>query len=306
MIPRGWLGVAIGVILLLPAAILAAEVSAEAKPAADSEEAVVERTIRASIGWAMDKDKQLLYDSVARDADFFIFHPDSNGTIVGFEAFQQLVDGVFMSPKFKAKDFQLKELRVHISRGGDTAWFSSLLDDHGEWDGRPTGWDNARWTGVLEKRAGKWVLVQMHFSLPADPAPAEPARKEVWDTIQAFCRTWAGEGNADGLREYFHPDIITASPDRRDRVEGRDANIQAYKDFLASTKVTGWTLRGEKILVLGRGDAAVADFEYEIPLERNGQATLATGRDTMVLVKRAGRWWIVADHFSPFPKRQTP
>jgi hypothetical protein len=30
------------------------------------------------------------------------------------------------------------------------------------------GWDNCRWTGTLEKRGGKWVVVQMHFSFPKD------------------------------------------------------------------------------------------------------------------------------------------
>ena len=48
------------------------------------------------------------------------------------------------------------------------AWFSCLLDDFGEWDGQPVGWKDCRWTGVLEKREGKWLLVQQHFSLASD------------------------------------------------------------------------------------------------------------------------------------------
>ena len=42
----------------------------------------------------------------------------------------------------------------------------------GEWDGKPVGWKDARWTGVLERRSGKWVIVQMHFSFASDRAPA--------------------------------------------------------------------------------------------------------------------------------------
>jgi len=44
------------------------------------------------------------------------------------------------------------------------AWWYCMLDDINEWDGQPASWENTRWTGVLEKREGKWVIVQMHFS----------------------------------------------------------------------------------------------------------------------------------------------
>jgi hypothetical protein len=83
-----------------------------------------------------------------------------------------------MSDRFKATDFALHDLRIDLSRSGDVAWYSARLDDHGEWDGRKTGWDDARWTGVLEKRAGKWVIAQMHFSLASDVVAAQAAKPD--------------------------------------------------------------------------------------------------------------------------------
>lgn len=142
------------------------------------ESAEVEKVIRASIGWALTKDRETLLDAVAQDAGFFIFHPDSASTVAGFEAFRKMVDEVFMDPRFKATDFAVRDLRIQFSRANDVAWYSAFLDDHGTFDGKPTGWDDARWTGVLEKRDGKWVLVQMHFSLAQNPLSLEPIRKE--------------------------------------------------------------------------------------------------------------------------------
>jgi ketosteroid isomerase-like protein len=55
-------------------------------------------------------------------------------------------------------------MRINISNSGDVAWYSAILDDFGEWNGKPTAWRNTRWTGVLEKRDERWVIVQMHFS----------------------------------------------------------------------------------------------------------------------------------------------
>jgi len=124
----------------------------------------IEKVISASIGWALNKDLDLLYGCFAQDSSFFIFHPDSATTITGFENFKKL-SSFWMNPKFKATDFAVRDLRVNFSSSGDVAWYSCYLDDHALWDGKKIGWDNARWTGVLEKRGGRWLIVQMHFSL---------------------------------------------------------------------------------------------------------------------------------------------
>lgn len=134
----------------------------------DAEITAIRQSIHDSIGWAMTKDTQQLYSALAQDADFFIFHPDSASTIVGFDAFRQLVEGFFMHPDFKATSFEVKELRITRARCGEVAWFSAMLDDFGEWQGRPTAWNDARWTGVLEQRDGRWVITQMHFSFAKD------------------------------------------------------------------------------------------------------------------------------------------
>ena len=135
--------------------------------------AQIKQVIDKSIGWAMDKDIDALYACMAQDDNFFIFHPNSTGTIKGFKAFKAYAERIFLNPAFKATRYEIKDLKVNLSPTGQTAWFSCLLDDYGEWDGTPMGWDNARWTGVLEKRADKWVLVQMHFSLATDAQSSE-------------------------------------------------------------------------------------------------------------------------------------
>lgn len=134
----------------------------------DEERNAVEKVIYDSIGWALTKDIDRLFSIVARDEDFFIYHPDSKSTITGFEAFKRLGERVWMRDEFKATDFTIKDLRVKFAQLGNAAWYACLLDDHAEWKGQPTGWDDCRWTGTLEKRHGQWVIVQMHFSFPKD------------------------------------------------------------------------------------------------------------------------------------------
>ena len=134
----------------------------------ESERIEVEKVIHDCIGWALTKDVDRLFSIVAQDDDFFIFHPDSKSTIVGFEAFKNLGERVWMKDEFRAVDFSVKDLRLKFAEMGNAAWFSCFLDDHAEWNGQPKGWDNCRWTGTLEKRGDRWIVVQMHFSFPKD------------------------------------------------------------------------------------------------------------------------------------------
>jgi ketosteroid isomerase-like protein len=134
-----------------------------------AEKARIGKVIRTSIEWAMTKDTVASYACFAQDSNLFFFNPDKS-TTEGWRSFKETTETFFMDPKFKAEHSAFNDLRIHLSKSGDVAWFSCLLIDHNTYDGRPANWDDVRWTGVLEKREGKWVIVQMHFS----------RRKKTW------------------------------------------------------------------------------------------------------------------------------
>ncbi len=144
-----------------------------AKASRAKEKAAIEKNIRASIGWALTKDRPLAESVMAHDDRLFIFNPDSKST-VGWDQLVKEFD-FWMDPRFKATRFEVRDLRIDISRSGDVAWWSCILDDLGEWDGKPIGWQDTRWTGVIEKRQRKWIIVQMHFSFAEDVVRAKAA-----------------------------------------------------------------------------------------------------------------------------------
>jgi hypothetical protein len=83
--------------------------------------------------------------------------------IRGFNEFKQN-ESFWGNPGFKAIKYDIRDLTIHFSQDADVAWFYCILDDINEWKSQPAEWMNIRWTGVLEKRKEKWVIVQMHFS----------------------------------------------------------------------------------------------------------------------------------------------
>lgn len=166
--------------VLVLAAVTAAAAAAQTADA-DAEKAEVIKVIETSIKWCFpEKSRERLYGAVAHDSTYFMFHPGSQATIIGFEAFKQFSERVFMVDECKPLGSTIKNLRVVLSRSGDVAWFSCLLDDWGEWGGEPWNWKDTRWTGVLQKMDGKWVMMQQHFSNAEDAV-----RAEVMEEIKA-------------------------------------------------------------------------------------------------------------------------
>lgn len=123
---------------------------------------LIKSSINSSIGWAKTKDFGLLYSVIANDSNYLEVDPNP-GIIKGFDRFRKN-ESFWGSPDFKAVSYEIRDLTINLSQKGEVAWFYCVLDDVNEWKGQPASWMNTRWTGVLEKRDGKWVIVQMHFS----------------------------------------------------------------------------------------------------------------------------------------------
>ena len=126
----------------------------------------VTKAINNVFGWAVNKDFDLFFSTIADDSDFVSVTP-YNRVKFGVEAVKQ--DTSFWADaRFKAIRHEVHDLKIVFSHSGEVAWFYGLLDDINEWDGQPANWEKVRWTGVLEKRDGKWRVVQQHFSWPKE------------------------------------------------------------------------------------------------------------------------------------------
>ncbi len=132
----------------------------------EAERAAVSEVIHNSIEWALDKDTVKLYESVVHDETLFFFQPRDE--MRGYAALRETAERVWLDDRFRATRTDITDLHITISESGTVAWFRCMLDDEGEWDGQVSGWYDTRWTGVLEKREGRWRIVQQHFSFRAE------------------------------------------------------------------------------------------------------------------------------------------
>ncbi len=59
-----------------------------------------------------------------------------------------------------------QDRNIQIGESGNVAWFSELFDYSFTQQGKTVQLNHVRTTGVLEKRNGQWLVVQIHSSFP--------------------------------------------------------------------------------------------------------------------------------------------
>ena len=140
----------------------------DAEKAINREAEIIEisKVIDSCIGWFRNKDFELSFSTVAHDSNFIEVHP-SDRIVRGFDQFKKNSE-IFKHPDFQYVRHEIKELTINLSRSGEVGWFYCVLNDINTWKGQPANWENTRWTGVLEKRDGQWVIVQQHFSFASE------------------------------------------------------------------------------------------------------------------------------------------
>ncbi|OGW13148.1 MAG: hypothetical protein A2035_08040 [Nitrospirae bacterium GWA2_42_11] len=123
-------------------------------------------------------------------------------------------------------------------------------------------------------------------------------QKEIMDFIKAMNKCWT-KGNPEDLNNYFHENMVAITPTERNRVEGKAACVAGWSEFAKNTKILSWEEHEHKIQMFS--DAAIVTYYFDISFNMGGQTVNMSGRDMFTLIKEKGRWWVVADQFSPFP-----
>ncbi|HJW81911.1 MAG TPA: nuclear transport factor 2 family protein [Acidiferrobacterales bacterium] len=126
----------------------------------------------------------------------------------------------------------------------------------------------------------------------------DPARQEVWKTLRTLNDAWT-KGRPDDLKTIFHEDMVAITATDRERLEGREACFTSWNNFAKAAKVHHWKELKPRIQIYG--NTAVVTYYFDMSFEMGGQMVKLGGRDMFVFVKEGGKWWAVADQFSPYP-----
>ena len=128
----------------------------------------------------------------------------------------------------------------------------------------------------------------------------DPLKQEIWNTLLALNDCWTtADGNPEDLKNYFHKNMVAITPTGQKRLEGRDACVAGWVGFAKASTIHRWEELEPRIDVFG--NAAVVTYYFDMSFTMGGQRIDLGGRDMFFFIKESGRWWAVADQFSPNP-----
>jgi ketosteroid isomerase-like protein len=168
-------------------------------------------------------------------------------------------------------------------------WLSTTVSN-GDANAEPHK-DTGRYTGVYEKRGGKWLLVADHWS------EAQHDRKLMEQQVLKMGQEYGKmiqRGDAAAIAQILTEEFIYT--DDKGKVLNKTEDLATYKD--RKSKFESTETADQKVRVIGN-NAAVETGTFRIKgTDKDGKAFDTTERYTTTWVWRDMRWQIVSDHTS--------
>ena len=151
----------------------AERVAEKSEPAVDIEaEKASVKSVLEMINTAFETENMEMFSKCfSRNPDMVIFGTDAAERWVGWEAFAEAQKQFFEAQE--ESSLSIRDLVIHVHEGCEVAWVSYRMDWKGKALGEPFDFSGIRFTGVLEKQGGKWVVVQWHGSVPVSGQAVE-------------------------------------------------------------------------------------------------------------------------------------
>jgi hypothetical protein len=151
--------------------------------------------------------------------------------------------------------------------------------------------DMGRYTGVYEKRSGKWLLIAEHFS------EAQHDRKLMEQQVLKVGKEY-GEmiknQDAAAVERILADEYIYTN--EKGKVQNKTENLASYKTN--PYKFETFEISDQKVRVIGNNAAVETGTVRYKGTNKDNKPSDGSERYTTTWVWRGGRWQAVADHVS--------
>ena len=155
--------------------------------------------------------------------------------------------------------------------------------------------DTGRYTGIYEKRGGKWLLVAEHFS--EAPHDRKLMEQQVLKMGQEYSKMIQGS-DTTAIEKILADDYLYTN--EQGKVKNKAEDLASYKD--RKSKLESVETTDQKVRVIGN-NAAIETGTFRVKgTDKDGKPFDETERYTTTWVWRGGRWQIAADHTSTVKK----
>lgn len=103
-------------------------------------------------------------------------------------------------------------------------------------------------------------------------------------------RCWIERRFSD-LSAYLAVDVVLVAPGGKHRIEGLEASVESYREFMSRSDVSDFDSHGH--VVTQRGATAIVEYDWRMSWNDQGQDHDATGREVLVLTRYEHGWRVV-------------
>ena len=114
-----------------------------------------------------------------------------------------------------------------------------------------------------------------------------PGHEEIWRIVQEINDAWVS-GRPEDLDKYFHKEIVFVAPGFAQRIEGRAACVDSFREFCAKATVRAFKPVDPAIDIFE--GTALATYSFTVEYDLNNEIFNEGGRDLWVFVRDKDKW----------------
>lgn len=155
--------------------------------------------------------------------------------------------------------------------------------------------DNGRYTMVLEKRKGNWMILAEHFS--EAPHDKKAMEQQVLKMGQEYNKMIV-RGDVAEIEKILADDYLYT--DDKGKVLNKTEDLATYKN--RQSKIEFAETTDQKVRLIGNNGAVETGTFHVKGIDKDGKPFDETERYTTIWRSRNGQWQIVSDHTSMIKK----
>ncbi len=110
---------------------------------------------------------------------------------------------------------------------------------------------------------------------------------DILGTLSELNCAWR-ERRFEELGRFFDPHIVMKGPALKELVQGRDALVQSYADFMAQSKIIDYSESGHSTHAWG--DTGAVTYDWTMTYEQKRETKRDSGQDMFIFVRRDLQW----------------
>ena len=116
---------------------------------------------------------------------------------------------------------------------------------------------------------------------------SSPAQEEIWQVVKEINDSWV-LGRPANLEKYFHKEVVFVAPGFSQRIEGRAACIESFRDFCTNATVREFKPVDPSVDI--RETTAIATYRFTVEYDLGNESFNEGGRDVWVFVRDNDKW----------------